>query len=332
MPLPPDPLTIARDWLLAGHRVAIATVLSTWGSAPRRAGSQMAVRDDGVFEGSVSAGCVEGAVIEAARTAMADGSMKRLDYGIADAAAWAVGLTCGGRISVLIEPLQGDAALAALNEWNALRQRGRAVVRAVDLTSASSRIIDPAHNDSPLAELAGTAARRDHSMTVTCDGHDWFLAVTNPPVDLVLVGAVHIAQALARIAGPLGYGLRIIDPRQGFATAERFPGLPLAHAYPDEALAHAPLQAHSALVALAHDPKIDDPALIAALRSPAFYVGALGSKKTQADRRERLMAAGFDERDLARLHGPVGLPIGSKTPEEIAVSIVADLIACVHGA
>ena len=325
---PDDPLLIAESWLTAGFRVALATVMSTWGSAPRSAGSQMVVREDGAFAGSVSAGCVEGAVIEAARHVLAENKLQRLDYGVADSSAWEAGLTCGGRIALVVEPLTAATATA----WNALRRRGRAVVRAVHLASGEARILDPYDDASPLADFARHAARRDQSIEIAYDGADWFLTVANPPVDLVLIGAVHIAQALARIAGPLGYALRIIDPRAAFATADRFPGIPLFHDYPDEALAGAPLHARSALVALAHDPKIDDPALTVALKSLAFYVGALGSKKTQADRRQRLHDAGFSDSDLARLHGPVGLPIGSKTPEEIAVSIVADLIATVHNA
>jgi xanthine dehydrogenase accessory factor len=323
-----DPLTVAAAWLAEGHRAAVATVLSTWGSAPRSAGSQMAIRDDGAFAGSVSAGCVEGAVIEAAQQALAANKPQRLGYGVTDSTAWAAGLTCGGRIEILVEPLTAETAAA----WNGLRACGRSVVRAVEMESGRSHVFDPYADERALARLAREAARCDQSRQVEHDGTDWFLIVANPPVDLVVVGAVHIAQALARIAAPLGYGLRIIDPRGAFATAERFPGIALFHDYPDEVLAHAPLHPRSAVVALAHDPKIDDPALIAGLNSPAFYVGALGSQKTQALRRERLKAAGFSNGDLARLHGPVGLPIGSKTPEEIAVSIVADLIATVHKA
>jgi xanthine dehydrogenase accessory factor len=326
----PDPLFDAERWLAEGRGVALATVLSTWGSAPRQPGSQMAIRDDGAFTGSVSAGCVEGAVVEAALAALADGTLKRLHYGVEDATAWAAGLTCGGRIEILVEPLVGTAARTSVAAVNASRRRKVPVVCGTDLVTGDCRVIDPQDDDGPLTAEARTAARTDRSREVLCEGVVWFLAVANPPVGLVLVGAVHIAQALARIAVPLGYAVRIIDPRQGFASEEHFPGLSLSHDYPDEALARSPLTSRSAIVALAHDPKIDDPALIAALQSPAFYIGALGSQKTQSARRERLKAAGFG--DLARLHGPVGLAIGSQMPEEIAVSIVAEIIATLHGA
>lgn len=327
-----DPLFDAEQWLAEGRSVALATVISTWGSAPRQPGSQMAVRDDGAFTGSVSAGCVEGAVIEAGRASLVDGNLKRLAYGVEDATAWSAGLTCGGRIEILVEPLIAKAARETVATLNAMRRRDQPAVRATNLDTGACRIIDPHQGDGPLAAYAKDAARRDRCGEVVCDGTSWFLTVVNPPIDLVVIGAVHIAQALARIAVPLGYALRVIDPRGAFATEQRFPGVRLSHAYADEALARAPLHSRSAVVALAHDGKIDDPGLIAAFRSPAFYIGALGSQKTQAARRERLKAAGFSDADLARLHGPVGLPIGSKTPEEIAVSIIADIIATLHGA
>ncbi len=324
-----DAAEAAERWLNDGRGVTLVTVMSTWGSAPRLPGSQMAVRDDGAFAGSVSAGCIEGAVIEAALTAP---TCRRLAYGIADETAWSAGLTCGGRIELLVEPLAGDAAHEAVATWNALRRRGRIAVRAVEPTSGACRIIDIDAETDALAACARDAALRDRCGEISCGGQTWFLTVANPPIDLVIVGAVHIAQALVRMAAPLAYRFRIIDPRPAFATAERFPGVTLTHAYPDEAIAKAPLHARSAVVVLAHDPKIDDPALIAALNSAAFYIGALGSQKTQAARRERLKAEGFGDDDLARLHGPVGLSIGSKTPEEIAVSIIADIIKTQHRA
>ncbi len=327
-----DPLFAAEEWLAEGRGVALATVISTWGSAPRPAGSQMAVRDDGAFAGSVSAGCVEGAVIEAARAALIDGKLKRLSFGVADSTAWSVGLTCGGKIEILVEPLISQTARETLLTLNARRRCEQPAVRAVQLQTGTCRVIDPYMDEGPVAVLAADAARTDRSGEVIVDGVPWLLGVANPAVDLVIIGAVHIAQALVRIAVPLGYRIRVIDPRSSFATADRFPGIALFCDYPDEALARSPLHRRSALVALAHDPKIDDPALIAALQSPAFYVGALGSKKTQGARHERLKAHGFGESDLARLHGPVGLPIGSRTPEEIAVSIVADIIATMHKA
>jgi xanthine dehydrogenase accessory factor len=176
-----------------------------------------------------------------------------------------------------------------------------------------------------LGIAAAKAARADQSSSVEIAGHTWFLTVYNPPLDLVIVGAVHIAQPLATMAQIAGYGVRVIDPRSAFATSERFPGVALTHDWPDEALAKAPLGARSALVALTHDPKVDDPALIAALRSNCFYIGALGSKKTHAGRRERLTQSGFTDAELGRIHGPIGLAIGARSPAEIAIAILAEM-------
>ena len=212
--------------------------------------------------------------------------------------------------------------LLALNE---ARSSGRAIVRACDLSNGAERLIDPATDISALGLAAKDASRADRSRAVTIDGREWFLSVFNPPLDLAIVGAVHIAQPLTRMAMLAGYAVRVIDPRTAFATAERFPDVAVMHAWPDEALAAAPLGFRSALVALTHDPKLDDPALGAAINSPCFYIGALGSKKNHAARLERLRANGFADEQLRRIHGPVGLPIGAVSPAEIAVSIVAQM-------
>jgi xanthine dehydrogenase accessory factor len=211
-----------------------------------------------------------------------------------------------------------DALLAAVRE-------GRPVVRAVDLASGEERLIHPLTEETALGRASGAAARADRSDAVDIEGRSWFLEVHNPPLDLRIVGAVHIAQPLAQMAAVAGYQIAIIDPRSAFATSERFPDVSLSHEWPDEALAKMPLGPRSALVALTHDPKIDDPALAVALRSPCFYIGALGSRKTHAGRLERLKQNGFNEADLARIHGPVGLGIGARTPPEIAISILAEL-------
>jgi xanthine dehydrogenase accessory factor len=215
---------------------------------------------------------------------------------------------------------------ATLDAINAARVAKRAVVRAVDLASGEERMIDIASaGASPLERAAVEAARTDKSAPFESDGKSWFLAVYNPPLDLAIVGAAHIAQVLAQMASLAGYGVRIIDPRTAFATAERFPNVAISHDWPDEALAKAPLGARSALVALTHDPKIDDPALQTALRGPCFYIGALGSKKTHAGRLARLKAVGFSDTELARIHGPIGLNIGARSPAEIAISILAEM-------
>jgi xanthine dehydrogenase accessory factor len=214
------------------------------------------------------------------------------------------------------------------NVLDALRNAGKAghaVVRAVDLGTGEEQLVDPRKSGSALEYAAAEAARADKSGTTDVDGRTWFLEVHNPPLDLRIVGAVHVAQPLAQIAGMAGYRVNIIDPRSAFATPDRFPEIALSHDWPDEALAKAPLGARSALIALAHDPKLDDPALAAALRSNCFYIGALGSKKTHAARLDRLRARGFTDQELARIHGPVGLAIGARTPAEIAISILAEL-------
>ena len=208
---------------------------------------------------------------------------------------------------------------------NGARREGRALVLATDLATGEEKLVDPAGDRSPLGAEAARAARADQSAPVEIDGRTWFLAVHNPPLDLVVVGAAHIAQPLTRMAMLADYRVRIIDPRTAFATAERFPDVVLSHDWPDEALAKQPLGARSALVALTHDPKIDDPALTAALNSNCFYIGALGSRKTHAGRLERLRQNGFEDSALARIRGPIGLAIGAKSPAEIAISILAEI-------
>jgi xanthine dehydrogenase accessory factor len=214
--------------------------------------------------------------------------------------------------------------LARLNE---ARRDGRAVVRAVDMGSGEERLIDPASDSSTLGQAAAAAARADRSGPTEIEGRSWFLAVYNPPLELVIVGAVHIAQPLSAMARMTGYDVKIVDPRERFASADRFPDMTLIHAWPEEDSLRALLKPRSALVALTHDPKLDDPALLAALKSPCFYIGALGSKKNHANRLARLKAQGFDDAQLARIHGPIGLAIGARSPEEIAISILAEMTA-----
>jgi xanthine dehydrogenase accessory factor len=204
----------------------------------------------------------------------------------------------------------------------------RAVVVATDLATGDATVLDPlAPGDGPLAAAAREAAVRDQSRVVEGPAGAAFLRVFNPPVRVVVIGAVHVTQALAPMVKLAGYDVVVVDPRGAFATEARFPGVPLVVAWPDEGLAQVGLDRRTAVVALTHDPKLDDPALAAALRSEAFYVGALGSRRTQAARLERLRALGLDEPALARIHGPVGLAIGAVSPGEIAASIVAELVA-----
>ena len=321
-----DLLNTLSTWLRHGKDAALATVTKTWGSAPRPMGSQMAVRGDGAFVGSVSGGCVENAVIEEARNAIADGRIRNLEFGVTNEEAWAVGLACGGTIEVQVTPVIDEERRSVLDDLVRAQNDQHAAVLASERGSGAWRLIYPDEETDDLMTVCATeAARRDQSTTVEIEGREWFLTVLNPPLDMAIVGAVHIAQPLCEVAKLAGYNVRIIDPRTHFASEERFPGTTLVHEWPDEALSKAPLGSRSALVALTHDPKLDDPALAAALRSPAFYVGALGSKKTHARRVERLKEAGFSDEELKRLRAPVGLAIGARSPAEIAISVIAEI-------
>lgn len=214
------------------------------------------------------------------------------------------------------------------------RAQGRTVVLAKSLVSGASTIIYPFEKTerSLLAPVARKAALADKSTSVPGPDGTWFLQVFNPPLRLILIGAVHISQPLARMAALTGYAVTVIDPRRAFATEARFPGLTVLTDWPDEAMAALTPDRRTAVVALTHDPKIDDPALKVALKSDAFYIGALGSAKTHGKRMERLRAAGFDERALARIRGPVGLAIGARSPAEIAVSVLAEVTRTLHAA
>ena len=265
---PKDPLAAALNWLDHGHKAALATVVTSWGSAPCPPGSHLCVRDDGHFLGSVSGGCIEGDVITRALELMqGDGEATTLHYDVADQKAWQVGLACGGRIAVRLQPLTAEAA-------------------------------------------------RDLRTSLPTAPH------------LAVIGATHIAQHLCPLASSLDFQVTLIDPRESFASADRFPDTPVLCQWPDEALQTLQLQRHHAVIALTHDPKLDDPALHAALKSPCFYIAALGSRKTHATRLRRLGEAGVTQDRLERIHGPAGLDIGARSPAEIAVSIIAQLIQC----
>lgn len=299
-------LTTALGWFRAGHGVALATVIETWGSAPRRVGSHLAIREDGLFEGSVSGGCVEGDVVIEAQALLATGTgSRRLDYGVADATAWNVGLACGGRITILLQRLVPDGFPPALID------RLIAAAAAGDAVSLTS---DP--------ETGRTVEGSDGA----------FVRSYPPPRRLAIIGAVHIAQALVPLAIGLGVTPCVIDPRSLFAADARFAGQALDRRWPDDALAEWRPNAASAVVALTHDPKLDDVALQAALGSSAYYIAALGSRKNHAARLERLAAAGFGPDDLKRIHGPAGLAIGAADPAEIALSIAAQMTAAWRGA
>jgi xanthine dehydrogenase accessory factor len=294
-------LAAARGW--KGARLALATVVSTWGSAPRPRGSHMLVHADGRFEGSVSGGCVEADILAAAAEVLAGAPAMVKSYGVADVAAWEAGLPCGGQIDVLVQPVSAEGFPPELFEAiDAARLEGEPFDVTTDLVSGRS----------------------------VADAGEGFVNRYEPPHRLLIVGAVQIAQALAGLARELGVRTTVIDPRGRFLTVERFAGVTLDDRWPDEAVtAHRPDRA-TAVVTLSHDPKIDDPALIAALAAPTGYVAALGSRKSHAARLERLAAAGVGADDLARIEGPAGIDLGAVGPAEIALSIAASMVRSFH--
>lgn len=289
----------AIEW--RGAPMALATVVSTWGSAPRPRGSHMIVHRDGRFEGSISGGCVETDVLQRAGEVIAGRRAHVQTYGVADGDAWEVGLPCGGEIAVLVQPVgEGGFPTVLFDRIVAESARGRALTLATDLTSGVTR-------------EAGASGD--------------FLNRYDPPRRLLIVGAVQIAQSLVPLAQAIGVTPVVIDPRGRFLTQERFPGVELDDRWPDEAVAARQPGEATAVVTLSHDIKIDDPALIAALRAPTGYVAALGSRKSHAARLERLAAIGFATDDLARIDGPAGLDIGAVGAAEIALSITAGMVA-----
>jgi xanthine dehydrogenase accessory factor len=327
-PADSSPISVARDWLEVCDTVALATVVSAWGSAPVPVGGQLVVAPDGRFEGSVSGGCVEVDVITEAQDVISGGQPKLLAFGVADEVAWRAGLPCGGTIKVLVEPLRSsdrdhlDAMLAA-------RGSRQTIAVATDLETGERSLVGLA-SDVPPA-FAALMSEGASGIVAGAEG-DVFLHVQMPPVRLVLAGATHISQILSDLAASLGYDVVIVDPRPAFASGERFGGTTLAEDWSESHFAASAFDARTAVVALTHAAHLDDEALAAALRSDCFYVGALGSKKTHAKRLERLQAEGFDAQDLARIHAPVGLAIGAKGPAEIALSILAEIVQVARGA
>ncbi len=305
----------ALEWHKAGQKVAIATVVETWGSAPRPVGSQLVIDGTGRMEGSVSGGCVEGAVIVEALEAVEDGGARLLDFGVSDDEAFAVGLACGGRIRILVEPVGGAFPLDVLEALVAARVAREPVAYVADLNGT----------ERGLAQVEAFPDRFRLDRSGVQEDSTTFVAIHNPPLRMVVVGGVHIAQHLLPIARSCGYDVTLVDPRPAFAAPERFPDTVISDDWPDAALDAIGLDARTAVVTLTHDPKLDDPAIYAALRTDVFYLGCLGSKRTHAKRVDRLAQAGFSAADIARIHAPVGLDIGGRSPAEIAVSIMAQV-------
>ncbi len=326
-----------EQWLATGEPVAIATVVRIAGSAPRQLGATLIARAGDRLAGSVSNGCVESAVYEEAMAVLRDGQARVVSYGISDEFAFTVGLSCGGEIDVLIEPV-GALHRAALEAVRAERAVVLARVVAPAERAGTVAILredradpwPPEIASSKVQALAALVEGRPRAVRATLDGREATLfleALATPPL-LVIVGATHTAQALAALAKAVGYRVVVADPREALANRERFPlADELLLAWPDAALAKQPFGASSAVVVLTHAPKFDHPALVAALRTEAGYIGAIGSRTTNEERFVWLREQGFRDEDLARVHAPIGLDIGAATAEEIALAILAEVVA-----
>jgi xanthine dehydrogenase accessory factor len=347
-------LPTLEAWRGEGVGIGRAVVVRTFGSAPRPEGAVLLRADDGRIAGSVSGGCVEGAAAEEIERARRDGHARVIRYGISDEEAWDVGLACGGTIDVLIEPVVAGAVEAGA------RQRGVAVATplpadappadfgpsapgdgappAAPLIVAADGTVDgslgSAAADAALAAAGGEALLRGTSRTVEIEGRSIFVEAFPVRPRLVVVGAVEVARSLVRYARELGFETIVVDGRASFATPERFPPDEvdrLIVGWPDEVAEEIGLGPDDAVAVLTHDVKFDEPAIVEALRRRCRYVGAVGSRKTQGDRRERLRAAGVDEDELARLRGPVGLDLGGRAPAETALAIIAEVVASRYG-
>jgi xanthine dehydrogenase accessory factor len=306
-------------WRAAGDRIAIATVVATRRSAPRPIGSKLAVSEGGELAGSVSGGCVESEVVEAAREVLAGGEPRLLTFGISDDLALSVGLPCGGEIEVWVS----EPAPELLGRLADVAREGRRAVAFTDLDDGSERLVPD--GDDPVAD---DLIRGGHSKVVELHGRRVFADVFGPPPRLLVYGAVDTADALCAAARGLGWHTIVADARARFATRER---LPNAHevivAWPDETLAQVQPDHATAVVVLTHDDKFDIPMLVGTLTTDAYYIGALGSRRNQERRRERLLEAGVDESALDRISGPAGLDIGAHTPAETALSMLAEIMA-----
>jgi xanthine dehydrogenase accessory factor len=304
-------LRSAEAWRKSGHGVTLGTIVKTWGSAPRPVGALVVIRDDGQVVGSVSGGCVEDDLIEKVRSkSVATDSPQAITYGVTNEEATRWGLPCGGTLQLVLEPVSEKSGIAALLETTGKQQL---VKRRLDMKTGA--VTQEPGNWRDALEFDG-------KVLTTVHGPRW---------RLVLIGAGQLTQYLAEMAHMLDYHVTVIDPREEYAAGWKVAGVPLERGMPDDVVREMNLDGHSAVVALTHDPKLDDLALMEALKSAAFYVGAIGSKKNNDARRKRLAEFDVSADEIARLRGPVGLYIGSKTPPEIAVAILAEMTAVRHG-
>lgn len=345
-------------WRAEGADVGRAVVIRTFGSAPRPEGAVLATTADGRIAGSVSGGCVEGAAAEEIEKARQTGHSRVIRYGISDEQAWDVGLACGGTIDVLVEPAIDPAASEAARAAGAAAPTGSAIVTPLPTDAPppehrehhggegeppasplrvgadgtlEGTLGNPAA-DAELVAAATEALRRGTSRTIAIGDRQLFIEVFPVRPRLVIVGATEIARSLASIAGGMGYERVVIDARQAFAAADRFPDVErLINDWPEEAFQEIGLGPNDAVAILSHDPKFDEPAIAAAIRAGARYVGAVGSRKTQADRRTRLREAGLSDAEIASVHGPIGLDLGGKAPAETALAIMAEIVASRYG-
>lgn len=323
-----DAWDIARNWLDEFGQAAIATVVSTWGSAPVPAGGQLVATVDDRFEGSVSGGCVEVDVLVELADTMASGTPKLLEFGVSEETAWRAGLPCGGKIKVLLEPLT-RADIGFVDAIIEARRTRQTVVVVTHVADGRRRLYSS--SDAMPPAVANLAASGSLGLIETPAG-DAFVQPLLPPLRIIVAGATHIGQVFAELARQVGYSVTVVDPRSAFATEERFGAKGAMAEWPQGSFAQLGIDARTAVVALTHASHIDDEALTAALRSPCLYIGALGSRGTHAKRLERLAAAGFTPEELQRIHAPIGLPIGAKGPAEIAVSILAEIIKVTRSA
>ena len=305
-------LKSACEWMKSGHRVVMATVVKTWGSAPRPIGALTAIRDDGMVEGSVSGGCVEDDMILRVRNReLVQDKPATTQYGVTAEEATRFGLPCGGTLELVLEPLKAESGLDKLL---AHVERHELVKRTLDMDSGLATIESAVNSDQ-----------------LTFDGKR-FVTVHGPRWRLLIIGAGQLSKYLAQMGQALDYNIVVCDPREEYTEGWDVPGVEIKRGMPDDVVTELNLDGHSAVVTLTHDPKLDDMALLEALKSPAFYVGAIGSKKNNDARRERLAAFDLSAGEIARLRGPVGLKIGSKTPPEIAIAILAEMTAVKNGA
>ncbi len=329
------------QWRKSNQEIAVTTVVNTWGSAPRPVGSKMITTKGGGIAGSVSAGCVEGAVIQESESVINSGIPRLIEFGVADETAWEVGLACGGKIQVFIEP---GNSLDSIYETLKSNIAGRIPFVTLSFLEGPDELI----NKKLLLQADGTSVgdleilegaqssiqtameylEKEKSGTVVLpDGYKVFIETHPLPPKLIIIGAVHLSEPLITIANSIGFDTILIDPREAFATQERFPHVDhLIQAWPQDALNDLALDKSAYIVVLTHDPKLDDPALILSLKSQARYIGALGSQRTNQKRRERLLKAGVTEDQLSRLHAPIGLDLGGRSSSEIAVSIMAEIV------